>query len=98
MNVFKIDIRLLTFFCKIATIAHKLQNRGHLCLYCERNLEKGRQSTEGAGIREGWTHIMAPNAHIPDICPPRWIVILSPGCARNINKDGTRFGVCVRSW
>ena len=27
--------------------------------------------------------------------PPRWIVVLSPGCARNINKDGARF---VRSW
>ena len=30
--------------------------------------------------------------------PPRWIVVLSPGCARNINKDGPRFGVRVRPW
>ena len=24
--------------------------------------------------------------------------LITPGCVRNINKDGTRFGVRVRSW
>ena len=63
------------FFRKIGAIARELRNGCHLCLYCERNLERGRQSTEGAGVGEGWR----------------------PGCARNINKDGARFGVRVRS-
>ena len=26
------------------------QNGRHLCLFCERNLERGRQSTEGSGV------------------------------------------------
>ena len=30
--------------------------------------------------------------------PPRWIVVISLGCARNANKDGARFEVRVRSW
>ena len=27
---------------------------------------------------------------LPDTRPARWIVVLSPGCARSINKDGAR--------
>ena len=76
-------------------MARELRNGRHLCLYCERN---GRQSTEGAGVGEGLSRITAPNSHIPDTRHPRWIVVVSPGCARNINKDGTRFGARVRSW
>ena len=30
--------------------------------------------------------------------PSWWIVVLSPGCTHNINKDGALFGVRVRSW
>ena len=40
----------------------------------------------------------SPQLTYPQHPPPRWIVILSPGCARNINKDGAHFGVGVRSW
>ena len=88
------------FFHKIATITRKLRNGCHLCLYCERNLERGRQSTEGAGV--GDMNVGGRNArkivHSLRRLPPWWIVVLSPGCARNINKDGARFRVCVRSW
>ena len=89
------------FFRKIATIARELRNGRHLCLYCERN---GRQSTEGAGVGDGWTHEKiffahhSPELSCPRHPPPWWIVGLSPSCARNINKDRARFRVRVRSW
>ena len=85
----------------IATIARELRNGRLLCLYCERNLERGRQSTEGAGVgdmRVGGCDapkIFIRSSNPPRHQPPRWIVVR---CARNINKDGARFGVRVRSW
>ena len=43
------------------------------------------------GLDAYFSCITAPNTHIPDT-----IVVFSPGCARNINKDGGRFGVRLR--
>ena len=40
----------------------------------------------------------SPQLSYPRHPPPRWIVVLSPGCAGNINKDGACFGFRVRSW
>ena len=84
----------------IATIARELRNGRLLCLYCERNLERERQSTEGAGVGDmrvgacdGRKQFRASNP--PRHPSPRWIVVR---CASNINKDGARFGVRVRSW
>ena len=58
------------------------------------------QPGEGTKIHRGsyerWHH--GPQRAYLRRPPPRWIVVLSPGCGRNINKDSPRFGVRVRSW
>ena len=40
----------------------------------------------------------SPQLTYPQHPPLRWIVVLSLGCARNINKDGAHFKARVRSW
>ena len=100
MQSFLLTVYSPLFFLKVTTIARELQNRRHLCLYCGRNQERGRQSTKGAGVGAGiglGVRIMASNAHVPITHPAWWIVVLSSGYARNINKDGGRFGVRVLS-
>ena len=49
---------LRPFFRKIATIVRELEQTAKrapsLYLYCERNLGRGQQSTDGAGVGEGY--------------------------------------------
>ena len=61
------------YTCSTGWIARELRNGRHLCLYCECNLERGRQSTEVAGVGESFTHIThitALNTHVPTPPPP----------------------------